>query len=474
MSGPKSVKTAQYDHDHDRDLEEVLGDKEGIFQRTATFDYGPFVGKKGAPVEGLVKKVETELACEGGKTVIITSIGEKQAEGLADAFEAAGLRVKFEWDAKSRRATIWMADELHSAPLAMWLSREFSRIEEQLDEVCECGEQRLWMGADSKMKYRDNSTFHPDQSLTIQEGPLSTGYTRSPVVFESLNSQSLQDGQKKAKKIIETSKDDVHAVVLLNFEDRPHPNETEARCKVTLEVWRREATGDPAIDFPLDSCPWKDKDADLSDEWIPKDDNPICEANEDDHLANESSSSDEGDDDRSGDYEPNAEPDDESWLASEVTKVEEFPPTLEESPPADAVSARPGPLRPAVGPLVVFNEKNPNREGTAEYLTLDVYDFLRVCALDPEKRIPAEQRGIKVSLRWLRDSIIISLRNLRRTQGVKRPREKSTLVEQVRDDGNAASSQSPSTKRQRTNAGQESMEKGAQDQRKRHAEGRRK
>ncbi|KAG8732869.1 hypothetical protein FRC11_010368 [Ceratobasidium sp. 423] len=319
-------------------------------------------------IESCQKRLRQFASLEAGTGIDIVPISLEEAETLQQTLAREGIKYRFDWDSKTSTATFRMPTPLHSTTLATWIGDVQLAIRDTVLTAAPCRKQRRFIsGGDTRVLLEDNSTLQPDASFGIKEGERggeSKGMWRR-VVFESLLSQSLDEGRKKLQKYLFKTKEkfEVHAGVLINYENPPTPK-SDKKCVVSLEVWVRDEVGDEAIDLPRDKCSKKDP---ATPEPAQEDEPP-------------SSSS-------SGDSEDGTQ--ETGWASNEGTMV------------AEEDLMRIGSL-PEV--MVVYDEAKQGNQGGLENLVLDAYDFFHICRRK-RRRIPSNKRLIEIDLSGLRDIV---------------------------------------------------------------------
>ncbi|KAG8734336.1 hypothetical protein FRC11_005323 [Ceratobasidium sp. 423] len=368
-----------------------------------TFEPTSIIAQQEDTVEDLRKKIELYLITHKRTAVVIKDISKKKARALDQAFEAAGLKFKFDWDARTNSATIMTPSRLHSSTLAAWIGGVSQILIDFVKNVAPCQFQLLSLGGDAAVKLDNGSSYSPDASFTIREGTTSNNIEWTRVVIESLVSQPLKEGRSKARDYLRDTNGVVHVVILINFEDLP-TRRLKSRCRVTIEVWVREEYEEQIKVF-RDACPWS----------TDKIDNDIYSDNDDDD-GEEDDSDISSENDSEYEYEV---------LSDTSTKVDRDGnmPVLSSEAPADPI---PTGVRMRGRPLLVLDENRNNVEVPDEELELDAYDFLRICA-DGNKEIKPGERTVKLPLSQLRDSVKSALDDMRRAVKARNEKKKARL-----------------------------------------------
>ncbi|KAG8727654.1 hypothetical protein FRC10_005788, partial [Ceratobasidium sp. 414] len=381
-------------------------------------EVGLFTVPEGAnKLEAWTGRIKELASPEGRPVVRISPIKLEEVEDLERELSKEGFKFRFDWDAKSSTALIRMPKLLHSAPLSTWASTIMPEIQRALDAAAVCGKCTLMSTGDSQCRLQDGSRLGPDAGFAIYDNQQSSldPHLTPRVVFESALSQSSSDVLKKAwKYLFKTHKEyEVHAVVLCHMENPP-PWSGKKMCRLTLEVWVREETGDIEIDFPLDNCP------PASD-----DDQSTAEEGEGEEAGAEPSPSDRG-------SSAGASSSHATWSSNEATKTNDqtrfwFP---------DGEGPRMWRRNDRI--IVVYDEAHGDKQNTLPDLEMDTYDFLRTCNTRPHQSIPAEKRVVSVGLEQLRKLVQMIVQGERdkqrlnqeatpqRTLRLKRPREAPT------------------------------------------------
>ncbi|CAE6492804.1 unnamed protein product [Rhizoctonia solani] len=361
-------------------------------------------------LESLELQVATYFANKTTGAVQVSHFRVEEARKLYERFQESGLKLKFDWFAALGKAIYRMPGRLHSLTLGTWTHSVYAGLSDSLKAQPGCKKQSLMFGGDAAITLEDGSIFHPDGYFAIREGQGEGAITRHRVVIESLASQKLAAGRKKAEHYLLKSDQVVHAVILLNFENRPQKGNIDLPCTATLEVWVRTPTGDNAKDYPWDACHLTRVVTNNVPSSFTGEGQQVDLVRLSDGPKESLNSPDGG----------NEESDKGSTWSEGVTKVNE----------ADL------PLDPRVhrrDELLVYNEVSGSAMVEDE-LELDVYDFLRPCQEHPDVMTTGEDRTITLPLASLREAIHAALlddrRDLREAQasletskGVKRGRE---------------------------------------------------
>ncbi|KAG8750246.1 hypothetical protein FRC11_010598 [Ceratobasidium sp. 423] len=334
-----------------------------------------------------------KFAEEGAPTLIdVVSITLEEAENIQATLSAGGIKYRFDWNAKTSTATFRMTKKLHSSTLATFTHRAFAEFEHAVLAASPCRMQKeLLAGGDANIDLEDGGSLQPDASFAIKEGEAgesgeSKGLWRR-VVIESLLSQTMDQAEKKLIRLLFETKEhfEVHAVILINFENPPTIHSDEEKCIATVEVWVRKPTSNRAKDFPKDKCSRKD------------------------------SATPEPDTEQEG---PSSSNEEDSDADTQVTGWASNASTIFATPPK--VIGGPGnrAMR-RTAPIIVYDESKGNHQEPLETLLLDAYDFFRKCRRK-RQAIPSNKRLIEVNLEPLRDAVRTVLHDERQQLVVQR------------------------------------------------------
>ncbi|CUA72955.1 hypothetical protein RSOLAG22IIIB_10431 [Rhizoctonia solani] len=329
--------------------------------------------------------------------VSISPLNSQTAIKLQEKLKDIGLKLRLDWWADSRVAYFRMPTRIHSRPLAEWLNNVLPGLSASIEGLG-CGNQFLVNGGDEKITLEDGSHCVPDAALLIRQDKGGVNVCKHRVLIESMASQTHADGKRKAVRYLTQSNNTVHAVLLLNFKNRPTKSAPKSGpCKAVLEVWARKKSKHPAINFPYDLCGLAEDDAsdDEMDEETPDDGQqggtaPLAQVDQ----QQQGGQSAETPPLVSTKEATAADSSEDSW--NDDTKVDIIEPLLpaltNEEPPVEMKES-----------YLVYDE-TPGAVLDAD-MFLDAYYFIRICRMNPGKGLTWEERQIKVPLTPLRKSV---------------------------------------------------------------------
>ncbi|CAE6452292.1 unnamed protein product [Rhizoctonia solani] len=374
-----------------------------------------FEAQEGAKVDQLTEEVISCLNAKVDHILIISGIAKRKVRKLDERLQITWWMFKFEWDAGSKTAAIRIPSKLHNKS-SVWTHNEFHGMNAQLSLAAPCSCQKLSFHGDATLTYNDGSACQPDGCFTVREGYEKDGATHSRVVIESLRSRPVPAALEKTIVLLS---------IIWNPTKETKDDGKPKTCRATIEVVVHRPTEDIAIDYPLNGCPWPDEPnspgVSAQDELVARvrdtsaNEAVITRRGYGNALPNTGGAA--GDDDpRDKNYAlSQSETDSLSFDSNGDTRVEDPAQVVSLSDWNDRIMTRVERLLVLLpAPQWVCSEHPNDSPELDDMLHLDAYDFFRVCAEDPDGKIPKDRRYIDIPLQSLRDAIAAEVLDKRR------------------------------------------------------------
>ncbi|KAG9086496.1 hypothetical protein FRC06_003059 [Ceratobasidium sp. 370] len=300
------------------------------------------------------------------------------------SLRAEGLKPRYDWYSNTKTAIFRMPSEIHECP-GEWLCDQAPWLTAQLRLASRCGEPLVKSGGSSGILLPGVGRPCPDKRLNLF---LDFGSKRVPipyprVVLETTYSQSAEQVLTKAWNYLFHSEKHIHAVIIC---DMSYGVSQKKDFWASISVWKREETGDIDEDWPLEAT-----------KHVVHEPLPQAPQQEEEEVPAEAPEEDQV----GGEPVPSPVSSSETFATGDTTRVElpdRWPGTL---------GGRTLHIVRRSGPTCIVDERKGETSGIDATLSLEVYDFLRICPQHGDQVVPNDD--LHLGLNSLRDDILATL-----------------------------------------------------------------